>query len=103
MIMYMFGILFAQATADYMNDDNSRYSLAYSAAADPLRNYFGTLPRSVYTCFKSILGGMDWENAAWALSDVGGFFVVMFIVMVTFVYLAVLNVISGLFLQTSLE
>merc|ERR1712070_156653 len=27
----------------------------------------------------------------------------MFIVMVTFVYLAVLNVISGLFLQTSLE
>merc|ERR1711988_1999033 len=41
--------------------------------------------------------------AALALSELGWFYVFMFIIFISFVYLAVLNVISGLFIQGSIE
>jgi len=103
MLLYMFGILFAQGVSDYMHDDANLWALGLSEDTDFLRIHFGTLPRSIFTCCQAILGGMDWGLAAAALSDVGSFYVGTFVLMVTFIALAVMNVISGLFLQSSIE
>jgi hypothetical protein len=101
MILFIFGILFAQAAIDKINewDDISEDE----KRQNPIWIYWGTLPRGIYTCFKSILGGIDWEIAADALSDVGSMYVCCFIFMIIFTYLAVLNVISGIFIQSSIE
>merc|ERR1719453_819085 len=71
--------------------------------SDTLRAYFGSLPRSIFTCFKAIQGGIDWDFVAIALSDLHWFYVAVFVLQIVFVNLAVLNVISGLFLQSALE
>merc|ERR1719160_1273318 len=102
MILYIFGIVFTQGVVDHFLDAES-ITLETSWHTDTLRHYFGTLPRSIFTCFKAILGGIDWELACLALSDVGAFYVFMFVVLIVFVYLAVMNVISGLFLQSAIE
>lgn len=97
-ILYMFGITFTQGVVEYklgLEDD--------AVVTEELQYYFGSLPRSIFTLYKAILGGIDWEVASQALSDVHWFYVVLFIMMVTFVYLAVMNVVSGLFLQSALD
>jgi len=102
MIMYMFGIAFAQAVADHIDGIDPMQMDDYHHT-DLLIQYFGTLPRSIFTCFKSVQGGIDWEVAVLALSDVGAFQIALFIALIVFVNLAVLNVISGLFLQSAIE
>merc|ERR1712203_401113 len=68
-----------------------------------LRFYYGSLPRSVFTLFKSVLGGLDWEVAVLPLSDVSWVCVFLFVLFISFIYLAVMNVITGLFLQSAIE
>merc|ERR1719446_867034 len=102
MILYIFGILFSQACRTHLDESDEETLRGYKETA-ALQKYFSTLPRSCYTCFMAVLGGIDWEIAAAALSDLGAFYVFMFIAFVTFVYLAVLNVISGLFIHHAIE
>jgi len=105
--LYIFGIVFAQGVIDHFADHDTMYTEGrhcyYASCNALLRHYFGSLPRSIFTCFKAILGGIDWEVAVMALSDVGQFYVFMFVALIVFVYLAVMNVISGLFLQSAIE
>jgi len=102
MILYIFGLLFAQAVTEYL-DNADEMEVALSPNTEALNVYFGSLFRSVFTCFKSILGGVDWDIAVTALSDLGFFYVMMFTILIIFVNLAVMNVISGLFLQSAIE
>jgi len=101
MIVYIFGILFAQGVTDHFQEDQFR--LYESREKDALKIYFGSLPRSILSCFKAIQGGIDWEILSNALSDLHWSYVVMFIAQIVFVNLAVLNVISGIFLHTAIE
>jgi len=96
-ILSMFGIMFTQAVAEH------KMSLAPDPVSLQLDIYFGTLPRSIFTLYKSILGGIDWEVAVAPLSDLHWMYVILFILLITFVYLAVMNVVSGLFLQSALD
>lgn len=102
LILYIFGVMFAQAASDHLHETD-QLTLALSHETDVLREYFGTLPRSIYSCFKAILGGVDWEPVANALGDIGAFYLGLFLLMIIFVFLAVMNVISGLFLQSAIE
>lgn len=94
-IMYVFAVIFAQGVADHtMKSSNNDEVLIY---------YFGTMPRCIFTLFKSIIGGVDWEEVAKPLSDVGWVFVLLFVIYVAFVQLVVMNVVAGLFLQSAIE
>merc|ERR1712217_681264 len=65
--------------------------------------YYGTVPRSVFTLFKSVIGGVDWQDVVLPLSDVGGIYVFLFLCYTIFVQLAVMNVVTGFFLQNAIE
>lgn len=97
MILYGFGVIFVQGVAEH------RVITPSSDVNPELIVYFGTLPRGIFTMFKSVLGGLDWQTAVEPLSDMNGMYVMLFVLMITFVYLAVLNVVQGLFLQSALE
>ena len=56
-----------------------------------LMRYFGSLYKSIATLFRSISGGLDWENAADSLIPLGLFWVQVFQLYVAFVSFAVLN------------
>jgi len=91
-IMYTFAIVFTQAKVDY----DGQSSIA-------LEDYFGTLPRAVFTLFKSLSGGVDWEAAVLPLSDVGWIYVFAFNVYIFFVYFFLMNVMTGLFVNSAME
>lgn len=65
--------------------------------------YFGTVFTSVMTLFRSILGGLDWEYAADALIPVGWFWVQIFHLYIAFCGFAVLNVMTGVFVNSAIK
>ncbi|CAL1164277.1 unnamed protein product, partial [Cladocopium goreaui] len=67
-IMYSFGILFADAITDYIlqNGDNIPQHIA-----DGLVRHFGSLVTSMNTLFRAISGGVTWEAPAEFLHYVG--------------------------------
>jgi hypothetical protein len=104
LVIYVFSIIFTQSVVDFLRDRTS--DSGFDPDRDPqsdLRIYFGSLPRSVFTLYKSIIGGIDWQTAVLPLSDVGWGLVLTFLVYISFVCIAVLNVVQGLFLQSAIE
>jgi len=98
-IMYVFGIVFSQSASEHIIE--AQWADGFDQRN--LRFYYGSLPRSIFTLFKSIVGGVDWEVAVIPLADVGWILVVLFILFIAFTNLAVMNVVTGLFLQSALE
>jgi len=96
-ILYLFGILFTQAATQ---------ELATSAPEqrdDNLKKYYGGVFLSVFTLFKSIAGGLDWHDVVVPLGAVHPVWVAFFMLFFSFTYLAVLNVVTGVFVQTAIE
>jgi len=95
-IVYMVGICFTVfvgegiAAVDVFEDSD-------------LYTYWGTLPRSMCTLFMAFSGGIDWEKALLALGTVSPWLVCLFILYISFVQLAILNVVTGLFCQHAIE
>jgi len=96
LIMYVFGLVFVTYTLDYLDQGHLHYK-------DDLLEYFGSCGRTILTLFMVISGGMDWKSAIRPLGAVSAFCVVLFLAYVAFVYFAVLNVMTGIFLQSAIE
>uniref|UniRef100_A0A7S2E3V5 Calmodulin n=1 Tax=Alexandrium andersonii TaxID=327968 RepID=A0A7S2E3V5_9DINO len=55
------------------------------------------------TLFKSITGGLNWQDVAMPLSRVSPFFECLFFAYIAFIHFAVFNVVTGLFCQSAIE
>ena len=96
LVIYSFGILFADAAVDF----SLRNSLPDD---DYLVLYFGGVYASCQTLFRSILGGLDWEVACNSLIPVGWFWVQLFHSYIAFSGFAVLNVMTGVFVNSAIK
>jgi len=99
LIMYMFGILFADAVLDHRNE------LGFGDEGSDLSKFFGGLYPSVVTLFRSISNGLTWGEAADALEalDNGIFWSSLFHFYVAFCSFAVLNVMTGTFCNAAIK
>lgn len=105
MIIYVFGILFTEATTYHfqlldgfdqlVNNEDTREFL--------LHRYWGTLPRSMFTLFKAISGGISWDIVVFPLAEINWVWVGVFTIFIAFAYFAVLNVVTGVFCQSAIE
>lgn len=96
-ITYVFGIVFTQAVFDHVQ------IMGNSDATGNLHEYWGSVTASMLTLFQSISDGLSWSHAIDPLSEVHTVWVVLFIVFISFVYFAVLNVVTGVFVQSAVE
>lgn len=103
MILYVFGILFTQKCGYYMIDVQEDIDVHRSHDYNALIKYWGNLPRAIFTLFKSISGGVDWEDVCYPLSVLGAEWVGVFTCFIAFTYFAVLNVVTGIFCQHAIE
>merc|ERR1740129_1496985 len=99
-IMYVFGIIFTEGVAEHLEAPEGSEQPAGSSA---LRRAFGSLPRTVFSLFKSVCGGENWGNIVDPLSDLNWAYVAAFNSYIAFVYFAVLNVMTGVFCQSAIE
>jgi hypothetical protein len=69
-----------------------------------LIKYWGSLAKSCLTLFQSITGGLDWDDPARPLwTDVGLHMAFLYTFYITFTIFAMLNVVTGLFIQAVFE
>jgi len=100
MIMYVFGILLTQAVQEYCDEQMDEF---YCNGRGALSRHWGNLFKSMFTLFKSISGGLSWDEAVFPMHKVGPLWVVCFTAYISFTYLAVLNVVTGIFCQSAIE
>jgi len=94
LVQYSFGIMFTDAVLDFQLQNGE---------SEVLKQYFGTVYLSVSTLFRSILGGTDWDKAADALEAVGVIWVQLFNLYIAFCGFAVLNVMTGVFVNSAVK
>jgi Ca2+-binding EF-hand superfamily protein len=93
-IIYVFAICFTQGVTAHM----------VLKGEDPLlMAMFGSLGTTVYSLIMAMLGGIDWGEVSTPLMDVGGIMFCLFMFYIFFVLLAVLNIITGVFVDNAVE
>merc|ERR1719464_295240 len=71
--------------------------------AKELAYFWGTVLQSIFTLFKSVSGGISWQDAVEPLSHAGWLYVAVFIVFQVSTVFAIMNVITGVFCQSAME
>jgi len=84
----------ANALPDLQHDTHLMHSLL---------QYYGTVRLTMLTLFMSTTGGMDWSLAADALYPLGSFYYVLFLFYVSIVSFAIVNLITGLFVDGAMK
>jgi len=93
-VFMVFGIFFTAGATTYMR---------LNGEDEALSHYYGGLFKSMATLYMSISGGMDWENAAQPLSKLARSYSVVFYGYLTFSIFAMLNVVSAVFIDNTIQ
>ncbi|CAK0859924.1 unnamed protein product, partial [Prorocentrum cordatum] len=99
MIIYVFGLAFTGEALDFIEETGN----LVQHDEDALLGEWGSLDVSMYTLFQSISGGVSWRDPAAPLQRISMLPTCLFTVYITFVYFAVLNVVTGVFCSSAVE
>jgi hypothetical protein len=98
-VIYVFAIFFTHYTAEHVRQGTTPSVL--------IDDHFGSLWTTLYTLFHCMLNGMSWHTLPAALYKIPGwtgpFLAFGFIGYLSFTMLAVLNVITGVFVDSAVE
>lgn len=98
-VLLFFAIFLTDGAVTYCVQHNA----FQAAATQDLLLYFGTLSRSTLTLFMSMSGGEDWAQLLRALGPLSWEYHLFFMVFICFALLALLNVVTAVFIQTAME
>jgi len=65
--------------------------------------HFGKLPTTMFTLFKAVFGGFDWAQVLGPLERMGFVYAALFVVYVSVMSLAVLNIVTGVFVENTMN
>eukprot|EP00929_Paragymnodinium_shiwhaense_P111657 TRINITY_DN79992_c0_g1_i1.p1 TRINITY_DN79992_c0_g1~~TRINITY_DN79992_c0_g1_i1.p1 ORF type:complete len:671 (+),score=182.65 TRINITY_DN79992_c0_g1_i1:135-2147(+) len=98
-LLFVASVCLTQGAIKYLQaphgDDDDSYML--------VRSRYGTVMRCAYTLFQSITGGLTWGDTADALLQVSQLYGLIFIAFIFLVIFAILNMITGVFVDAALE
>jgi len=105
LIIYIFALIFVQAVTGYLTDETHS-----SAVSDLLVLHWGGIASAMTSLYKASTGGADWGEVADPLKNVplalsGGFFTYFFVFIcyIGFLYFAVLNILTGVFVESAMK
>jgi hypothetical protein len=104
-MIYIVACYFTQSFADHMTTRReSKYWVGRNDGEVELELYFGSLSRSVLSLWQSISGGVDWNVLVHPLlGEVGLHSGLLFSAFLAFSVLALMNVVTGVFVQNALN
>lgn len=109
LFMYLFGIFFTVAVGEYLKDADFESDECMEAgpagrpSCELLAQFWGTVPRSMFTLLEAITGGVDWDTVSRPLAQVSWVWLGIFILYICFAQFAVLNVVTGVFCHKAIE
>jgi len=96
LVIYMVGVWLTQIVSEF----RTRTSEPHKG----LQQYYGSLGASVLLLFQSVTGGIDWDNAVSPLMEsISSWMVLFYGLYIAFVVLAMMNVITGTFVEDALR
>jgi len=98
-VLLIFAVFFVDGTIVYS---------VQLGAGDPgslgdLSGFFETLPQATTSLYMAMSGGVDWNDIWQALKPLSGEYRLVFIIFITFAILALLNVVTAVFVETAVQ
>jgi len=102
-IMYVVSICVLQFASDEfsMRERDPNASLLSDAEFFELKKLYADLPTTIYTLFRSISGGLYWNDAAQPLFELHSVIGGIFVWYVSFSFLCVLNIVTGVLVNNA--
>merc|ERR1719162_1797859 len=98
-MFYVFGLTITQGVVEFLGDnaawDDPRY--------EGLSRHFGRLDRSVLSLFEAMAGGISWGELVDDLQYLSWSFILLFFTFISVAIFAVMNIVTGVFVQTAME
>jgi len=101
-VFYTFGLVFVQGTTTYL--------IAHGPELDRdsyerVVNTFGSVQVAMLSLFKATTGGSDWENIfdKPIIESMGALNIGLFIFLIAFIQVALLNILTGVFVENALK
>eukprot|EP00930_Biecheleria_cincta_P020288 TRINITY_DN15290_c0_g1_i1.p1 TRINITY_DN15290_c0_g1~~TRINITY_DN15290_c0_g1_i1.p1 ORF type:complete len:711 (-),score=120.15 TRINITY_DN15290_c0_g1_i1:60-2123(-) len=112
LIAYVFAVCLTMNSADWLKSSahvkgESDWGQVYSSSTEPkvqeIYIMFGSLAKSAYTLIQCVLGGVSWGVVTDSIMYVDNVSTVLLFAFIFFVMLAVLNIITGVFVEEAMK
>lgn len=101
LMMYVFGLCFLQILAAYLSDPSVLDSSTKEETLEAITMYWASVPQAIITLYYAVTGGADWEVLAMPVREAGVLYHCFFMFYIAFSIFAVLNVLTGLYVDTA--
>lgn len=98
-LMYMFALFFIQASSQRLADDDVQPGCAFW---DDVQRLFGSVQRSMFTLMSALMGA-DWTQFYDTVEQIGPAALFGLIFYIAFFNVAVLNIVTGMFVQAAMK
>lgn len=98
LVVYLFAMVFVDAVALYI-----MHASETNVFVDDMKLFFGSLPKTMLTLFMAVSGGIDWWEVVQLLLEIHPTYALFFTFFIIVTLLAVLNVISAIFVNDAME
>mmetsp|Transcript_16368 Transcript_16368/g.28743 ORF Transcript_16368/g.28743 Transcript_16368/m.28743 type:complete len:626 (-) Transcript_16368:67-1944(-) len=105
LLIYMYGIYLAQSVHLHLLEQEEAGSTPQnSPGLAGLKKWYGSVPQSILSLFQALSGGVDWHQIVDPLSEeMGPGWAVITSLWMAFLILAVMNIITGNFVQNAIQ
>jgi len=101
LITFVFGLMFLHAVTDYLNETPAEEIPEETMFL--IQEYWCSVFQATVTLYMAVTGGSDWEPLAKPIRSSGSMYFLLFLFYIAFSMVAVLNVLTGLFVDTALQ
>merc|ERR1712137_1195884 len=106
LLIYAFGVFFMSVVAGYLSEVDVSTLSQDEANLDLVQNLnlkFGSMYKSMCLLFEGITGGDPWASLSVEMKQIGEGVYICFAVYIVFVTLGVLNIVTGFFVDGTIE
>eukprot|EP00404_Azadinium_spinosum_P030869 CAMPEP_0180564782 /NCGR_PEP_ID=MMETSP1037_2-20121125/5193_1 /TAXON_ID=632150 /ORGANISM="Azadinium spinosum, Strain 3D9" /LENGTH=548 /DNA_ID=CAMNT_0022581703 /DNA_START=1 /DNA_END=1647 /DNA_ORIENTATION=- len=98
LIFFMFALVFVQGVTPVLMDPTLDHE-----KEEEVREHFGSVSNAIFTLFQTTFGGDDWGNFYVSIREAGHFYSALFVFFVAFIQIALVNVLTGVFVDNAMK
>jgi len=102
LIFYIFALVLLNNTAGYLEEE-VQTETQDDAQIQAVKNILGSVQRTMLTLYMTATGGDDWAVFYSVIESTGSFNAVVFIAYIGFIEIAVMNILTGLFVESAMK
>merc|ERR1719498_1184564 len=96
--MFMFSIFFLNAACNYIEEHNYDHDVRES-----FNYWYKSVPHTMFSLLVAVSGGTDWIDVMEPVRNISVIYQAAFTLYVLFVVIGVLNVLTGVFLESATQ